>query len=84
MTATKKRGRPKGAKTVQRDVVTVEPTRCRVCGSTDRDPYRATRRLPHSGFTPAGELYTTVVWRHTKCRHCGQARVDQTFENRPN
>ena len=38
--ATKKRGRPKGAKTKERDVVRAEASRCNACGSADREPYR--------------------------------------------
>ncbi len=35
-----KRGRPKGSKTKDRDVVAGAKTRCRFCGSEDRTPYK--------------------------------------------
>lgn len=82
-TKTKKAGRPKGAKTQPRDTVTAAPTRCKTCGSTEREPYQSTRRVPHSGWTQSNEPYTEVVFRTTRCRSCGQARVDIAHEYRP-
>ena len=58
----------------------VEPSRCRVCGSTERSPYSNVRRLDHAGLTPDGRPYKQVVWRRTTCLKCGQARDDKTFE----
>ena len=36
---TTRRGRPKGSKTKERDVVAADHTRCRQCGSENRTPY---------------------------------------------
>lgn len=62
--------------------ITVAASRCRACGSTDRDQYFATRVLAIDGMTSDGELYTHVVWRRTRCQGCGQYRIDKSFENR--
>ena len=58
----------------------VEPSRCKTCGSIERGPYGNIRRLPYAGVTPDGRVYTTVVWRRTKCKQCGQVRDDKSFE----
>jgi len=78
-----KPGRPKGAKTKPRDVVTATPTRCKVCGSTERGPITQTKRTPHSGWTPGGEPYTEIVRRWTSCATCGQVRIDRSYEYQP-
>jgi len=75
-----KRGRPRGSKTTKRDIVTVAASRCRKCGSTDRAPYSQTKSRQLTGCTPAGEPYNRVSWKRTKCKSCGQARVDKIFE----
>lgn len=81
--ATRKRGRPRGAKNRKREVVTGELTRCKACGSTDREPYEGEPRVVlHKGVDAAGNAYNVVTWRRTRCSLCGQYRVDQHFENR--
>lgn len=82
--ATRKRkpGRPKGATTKQRDVVVGQLTRCKSCGSTDREPYAGIRELRHAGTDPEGVEYNVVSWKRTKCTVCNQNRVDQFFEYR--
>jgi hypothetical protein len=74
-------GRPQGAKSAT-DVVTVEPSRCRACGSTSRTPYTNTTEHEHRGLHE-GRPYTHVVWRTTSCADCGQSRRDRHLENRP-
>jgi hypothetical protein len=63
------------------DVVTVEASRCRKCGSTERTGYGHTREHAYAGLYD-GKPYTHVVWRRTSCAKCGQVRDDRTLENR--
>jgi predicted Zn-ribbon and HTH transcriptional regulator len=58
----------------------VEPSACRVCGSTDRAAYHNVRTLDFPGETPDGRKYTRVVFRRTKCLACGQVRDDKSLE----
>jgi len=75
----KKRGRPPGAKTLDRDVVDVVVSKCK-CGSTKRTPYcQSPKRLPRKR-DPHGNPCNEVVLRHTKCLDCGQARIDRSYE----
>ena len=76
-----KRGRPKGAKTLDRDVVEIIPACCQRCGSTTRRPYDKVRERAVPGNIN-GKQYTHVVWRRTACLACGQARVERHYENR--
>ena len=83
-TTTRKRGRPAGAKNKQRDVVPGALTRCKMCGSTDRTKYEGEPRLMISGGVDQdGNPYNVVSWRRTSCATCGQHRIDQFFEMRP-
>ena len=79
----KKPGRPKGSQTAKRDHVLGELTRCRACGSTDREPYSQTHVTAYSAIHPqTGKPYTHIVRRWTACSACGQARIDYYYENR--
>lgn len=80
--AAAKRGRPIGAKTQQRDVVLVLPAACVRCHSTEREPYDKVRERAITGRTTDGHIYTHVVWRKTRCRACGQARIERHYEFR--
>jgi hypothetical protein len=79
---TAKRGRPRGSKTVERDVIPVIPSACKRCGSTQRTPYDKVIERVMTG-TIADKAYTHIVWRRTKCTSCGQARIERHYENRP-
>lgn len=80
-TATKsKQGRPKGAKTVKKPESTGVLTRCKRCGSTDRDRYTNPRTIQQSGIGPDGKPYNQITWRNTCCKSCGQVRVDKFYE----
>jgi len=80
----RKRGRPAGAKNKQRDVVPGALTRCKMCGSTDRHKYEGEPRVMLSaGVDQDGNDYNVISWRRTSCATCGQYRVDQFFEMRP-
>lgn len=81
MTDARPRGRPAGATNIT-DIVPAEPSRCTVCGSTDREAYSNYTDLEQHGVTSAGKPFTHIVWRSTRCRACGQARRDITHENR--
>lgn len=78
---TAKPGRPKGSLT-QKVIAHAHPSRCPKCKSTDRAGYGRTRTVESRGTDPETGPYTHVLFRVTKCRHCGQARTDRSFENR--
>jgi ribosomal protein S27AE len=72
------------AKTKKREKynqVDVIPSACPKCHCTDREPYFAIKRLETYGVTPAGREYTRVTFKRTRCKRCGQARVDRVFES---
>jgi hypothetical protein len=75
-------GRPVGAKTADRDVVDVEVSRCKRCGSTDRAKYSSKIEVVGNGMHD-GKPYTSVTVRHTQCLNpdCGQHRVDRFYQN---
>lgn len=60
-------------------IVTVEPSRCRACGSIERSDYHHTTVQDYAGVRD-GRPFTRIVRRYTECLACGQARVDKTFE----
>lgn len=68
--------------TADTQIVNVHPSRCRVCGSTDRVGYHNTVIQEFAGIAD-GRSYTHIVLRRTNCAGCGQARIDKTFENHP-
>lgn len=76
-------GRPQGAATKPKQEAIADPSRCGKCGSTNREPYHHKREMEYAGVDSSGKAYTHVVWRHTSCSDCGQARVDRALENRP-
>ena len=78
---TKKRGRPVGSKTAERDQQVVIESRCRRCGSTDREPYTNPRSVPGGGVAPDGKSYTEVILSPTRCLQCGQSRTDRRYRN---
>lgn len=78
--AEKPRGRPAGSPNVT-EVVTVAPSRCRKCLSTERTAYVNPLEREIAGVHD-GQPYTHIIWRSTKCARCGQGRKDRTFENR--
>jgi hypothetical protein len=55
---------------------TAAPTTCPKCGSTEREKYHGTRRVAGS-CTIGNELWGWVDFKNTKCKKCGQARVDR-------
>lgn len=73
------KGRPAGSVT-QKIVAEASPSRCPKCQSTERDKYSQTRSIAVNGRLPVA--HTHVVLRWTKCKSCGQARTDRSFENR--
>lgn len=79
----RKRGRPAGSKNKKRDVVAGTLTRCRMCGSTDREPYTGEPAMMLcNGVDNDGNAYNVITWRRTSCSLCGQYRVDQFHEMR--
>lgn len=81
--AEKPKGRPTGAKTIDRGVVTVIRSRCVSCNSTERSRYPANNRVEGYGIAPDGKPYTAVNLRPTKCLTCGQCRTDREYEYTP-
>ena len=67
-----------------RPEVEVEPSRCTRpgCGSTERERYYSTQIQPFAGEDAMGRPFTHIVRRWTRCKACGQPRVDRSFENR--
>ena len=76
-----KRGRPRGT-TDRPPVVTMTPSRCGKCGSTNRGPYFG-RTEQAVKTVHDGVAYTHVVRRRVRCADCGQVRLERTPENRP-
>jgi len=75
--------KPRIKRTKPDQVEAAPPTACRKCGSTDRDPYYGTITRHIYGIDRhTGQVYTHVVWRRTRCRGCGQQRIDRTREHR--
>jgi hypothetical protein len=75
----KRRGRPKGAKTLDVEVVEVEQTTCPKCGSTQRSPFIGTPRHVETSGDHDGLTYSSVTFRRCKCLKCGQVRSEKTF-----
>ena len=67
---TKKRGRPKGAKTKSRPVVEEKPAQCPKCGSTTRTAKKTALSMGKPS-AEAGQWFKTVYSR-VDCRQCGQ------------
>jgi hypothetical protein len=63
------------------ETVTVEPSRCQSCGSTEREKYFCTTTRAIAG-SHDGQPYTHIVWRRTRCKACGQVRIDKSYEHR--
>ena len=70
MSQTKRRGRPPGAKTIK-DIVEVEPSRCKKCGSSNRTDYQNVYFRDFPGLE-----FSRIYYRSCKCLDCGQARRD--------
>jgi hypothetical protein len=84
MSKTRRPGRPAGSRTKSRDQAEARASRCRECGSTNRTAYRQKIEHEHGGHHHrTGEPFTHIVKRWTSCADCGQARIDITYENRP-
>lgn len=81
---TSKPGRRPGSKNVQRDEVDVVVSRCKNCESTKRTAYGHAIVQEAIGLDPKGKPFTHMIARPCKCRDCGQARRDISYENHPN
>lgn len=68
----KKPGRPEGAKNAT-EIVHIEPSRCKKCGSSRRSAYRGSRTQRFG----SGTAMTAIIFRHCTCLNCGQSRVDR-------
>jgi hypothetical protein len=76
-------GRPAGAANVQETTV-VHPARCPRCDSTEKTVLGSLADQAFAG-TADGRPYTHIVRRRVRCTtpHCGQVRIERTYENRP-
>lgn len=73
-------GRPRGRKDIPRDEVTVMVSRCKACGSTNRESYKGRPIVQRVlGKDPAGNPITHTIFRRTVCTDCGQARRDVSY-----
>ena len=77
----RKRGRPKGSRNKQREIVLEIPPACPKCGATDKST-----SLPNpiirdyvAGTVPNHPEVTRVTWRRMRCQ-CGNHWVKQTFD----
>ena len=58
-------------------------TRCKKCDSTEREKYFGTPTVfDISGLDEDNKPYNRKVMRRTKCKNCGQQRLDSFFELR--
>jgi hypothetical protein len=84
--STPKKGRPRGAKNIERPVIVDVPPACPVdrngCGSTDFEVLRIIGIQEFSGTLPGGHLYTHIVSRRVRCTACGQHFVVRSYERR--
>lgn len=69
----KKRGRPKGAKNIT-DVVDVEASRCKGCGSSRRSAYM---NPDYQDFSGTAQAFIGIWRRRCYCLDCGQPRIDR-------
>lgn len=80
--ATKDEGTEKRTRSPNRDYQRAEApaSRCGVCQSTDRAPYREGNRtiVRGEGIDPVQGPFNVVVLRPTMCEKCGQWRHDRT------
>ncbi len=69
-----KKGRPKGSKNKQYDLVREIPAACRMCGSTDLVLVKWNKPLVRriSGKIE-GRIYDHVRWDQKVCKNCNQA-----------
>jgi predicted Zn-ribbon and HTH transcriptional regulator len=70
----------------KRELVEVEPSRCRKCGSTNRTSYLGNPQIQKiSGFKD-GREYNEIHKKRTSCQNCGQHRFDKIYHqnNLPN
>lgn len=82
MSRTTKTGRPQGSGNVKRDAGEVKLSRCKKCDSTDREKYFGTPTEFEITGIKDGQEYTHIVRKRTKCKACGQQRLDSFYENR--
>ena len=63
-----------------RDIVVVDASRCKKCGSSRRTKYANPDRRDYSG---AGLDFVAIIYRTCRCLDCGQARRDQEMVYAP-
>ncbi len=73
-------GRPRGSKTIEREQSIVEASRCPRCQSTEREKYVGEPFRTHLRGVRDGKPYNVIIRRRTRCKSCGQARFDLSYE----
>lgn len=68
-------GRPLGSENRDYDIVDVQPSCCKKCGSTSRSDYEG-RPDEHEQLTDTH--INVTIWRRTRCLDCGQWRKDRS------
>jgi hypothetical protein len=73
-------GRPPGVGNLEYDVVDATLTKCRQCGSTERQKYR---KDPVIHRQPFSDKIVVTTWRKTRCLKCNRARRDRYVTEEP-
>lgn len=77
-----KTGRPPGSANIK-NTSDAEPSRCPVCGSTNRGPYLGEKNVLEYAGEHNGKPYNRIVRRRCACADCGQTRIDCSHEFEP-
>lgn len=82
MSETRKRGRPKGSKNVQRIEAKEVPATCPGCGSTNLKVIRGSQRYQRSTQTILdGRLYEKIEYVNKSCECGRQLRIRRYLPN---
>ena len=78
------RGRPKGAKNIERPIAIAIPAACPQaqggCGSTDAEILRIATVIDHAGILPNGQEYDRITVKRVRCRACGVHYLIRLYE----
>jgi ribosomal protein S27AE len=81
--ARRRKGRERGSKNIEREVVRHAPARCPNCLCTEWKRERIVGRQEHQGTAPDGGPYTRIMRWRARCKNCGQGIVLTEYLNQP-